>query len=52
MIEKEVFPDLANNSELYALPLENDFWFDLGKPQDYLSGQNAFLEYYKIEKIP
>ena len=48
MIEKEVFPQLAERNELYALPLPNRFWFDLGKPQDYLLGQSAYLDYYSI----
>lgn len=46
MIEKEIFPKLAEEGELYAYPLKNDFWFDLGKPEDYLKGQNAYLKYY------
>lgn len=29
-----------------GLPLANDFWFDLGKPTDYLKGQWAYLKYY------
>jgi NDP-sugar pyrophosphorylase family protein len=30
--------------------LGNKFWFDIGKPADYLIGQGAFLEYHKINK--
>ena len=29
-----------------GLPLTNDFWFDLGKPSDYIKGQGAYLKYY------
>jgi NDP-sugar pyrophosphorylase family protein len=39
MIEKKIFPALAADGQLYALSLKNQFWFDLGKPEDYLKGQ-------------
>jgi NDP-sugar pyrophosphorylase family protein len=50
MIEKEIFPQMAAEGSLYGLPLGNKFWFDIGKPADYLIGQGAFLEYHKINK--
>ena len=46
MIEKEVFPQMAQENLIYGLPLKNKFWFDLGKPSDYLNGQGAFLKYH------
>lgn len=48
MIEKEIFPQLAEEGELYSYSLTNDFWFDLGKPDDYLKGQNAYLKYFNL----
>lgn len=48
MIEKEIFPALAAEGQLYSLPLKNNFWFDIGQPKDYLLGQGAYLTYYKI----
>lgn len=50
MIEKEIFPQMAEEGSLYGLALGNKFWFDIGKPADYLIGQSAFLEYHKINK--
>lgn len=38
---------MAEQGELYGLSLKNDFWFDLGKPSDYIKGQGAYLNYYK-----
>ena len=46
MIEKEIFPQLAEENELYAFCLENKFWYDIGKPEDYIKGQGAYLTYY------
>lgn len=48
MIEKEVFPQMAQEEKLYSLALKNDFWFDIGRPEDYLLGQGAFLKYFGI----
>lgn len=48
MIEKEIFPQMAKDGQLYCISLHNDFWFDIGKPGDYLKGQGAYLEYHKI----
>jgi mannose-1-phosphate guanylyltransferase len=47
MIEKEIFPQMAKEEKLYSLPLQNDFWFDIGRPADYLIGQAAYLKYYE-----
>jgi hypothetical protein len=30
---------MAADNQLYSLPLKNDFWFDIGKPSDYIIGQ-------------
>jgi mannose-1-phosphate guanylyltransferase len=34
--------------KLYGISLQKDFWFDTGKPEDYLAAQGAYLEYFKI----
>lgn len=36
-IEKEVFPDMAKDGELFAFQLEG-FWMDVGQPKDFLTG--------------
>lgn len=37
-IEKEVFPFMAQDHELYAFEL-NGFWMDVGQPKDFLTGK-------------
>lgn len=36
-IEKEVFPEMAKEKQLYALELQG-FWMDVGQPRDFLTG--------------
>lgn len=36
-IEKEVFPGMANDGQLYAMELPG-FWMDVGQPKDFLTG--------------
>ena len=48
MLEKETFPELVSEGKLYGLVLKNDFWFDTGKPTDYLIAQGAYLDYYHV----
>lgn len=36
-IEKEVFPDMAHEGQLYAMELQG-FWMDVGQPRDFLTG--------------
>lgn len=36
-IEKEVFPFMSSDKELYAFEL-NGFWMDIGQPKDFLTG--------------
>lgn len=36
-IEKEVFPEMAKERQLYALELQG-FWMDVGQPRDFLTG--------------
>jgi NDP-sugar pyrophosphorylase family protein len=48
MIETQIYPKLASEKQLYALPLRDNFFFDIGKPADYLLAQGAYLEHHKI----
>lgn len=41
-IEKEVFPFMANEGELFCMELQ-DFWMDIGQPKDYLRGMCMYL---------
>ncbi|XP_022902674.1 mannose-1-phosphate guanylyltransferase catalytic subunit beta [Onthophagus taurus] len=42
-IEKEVFPGMASDGELYAFELEG-FWMDVGQPKDFLTGMCMYLK--------
>lgn len=39
-IEKEVFPFMAKEQQLYAFELSG-FWMDIGQPKDFLTGEIA-----------
>lgn len=41
-IEKEIFPAMAAQGELYALELKGH-WMDIGQPRDYLAGLAKYL---------
>lgn len=41
-IEKEVFPFMADEGELYCMELP-DFWMDVGQPKDFLIGTRLYL---------
>lgn len=41
-IEKETFPAMASDHQLYAMPLPG-FWMDVGQPPDYLAGMSLYL---------
>ena len=36
-IEKEVFPFMCKEKQLYAMNLKG-FWMDIGQPRDFLTG--------------
>ncbi|PKA48578.1 putative mannose-1-phosphate guanylyltransferase 1 [Apostasia shenzhenica] len=42
-IEKEVFPKIAADQELYAMVLPG-FWMDIGQPRDYITGLRLYLD--------
>ncbi|KAI8909257.1 nucleotide-diphospho-sugar transferase [Powellomyces hirtus] len=41
-IEKEVFPFMARDGQLHAMPLKG-FWADVGQPKDFLIGSALYL---------
>lgn len=41
-IEKEIFPLMASDKQLYAFNLEG-FWMDVGQPKDYILGMSKFI---------
>ncbi|XP_023341142.1 mannose-1-phosphate guanyltransferase beta-A [Eurytemora carolleeae] len=41
-IEKEVFPYMAREGELYSMELQG-FWMDVGQPADFLTGMCLYL---------
>ncbi|EDV19461.1 Mannose-1-phosphate guanyltransferase beta [Trichoplax sp. H2] len=45
-IEKEVFPVMSQNGELFCTELEG-FWMDIGQPKDYLIGMCLYLNHLK-----
>ncbi|EFJ20705.1 hypothetical protein SELMODRAFT_168373 [Selaginella moellendorffii] len=42
-IEKEVFPGIAQEKQLFAMVLPG-FWMDIGQPKDYITGLQLYLE--------
>lgn len=49
-IEKEIFPVMAKDGDLYAMELEG-FWMDVGQPKDFLTGMCLYLSCLK-QKTP
>ena len=45
-IEREIFPKMAEDKQLYRLVLQG-FWIDIGQPRDYLKGMSLYLEYQR-----
>lgn len=45
-IEKEVFPAMASDQDLYAFDLEG-FWMDVGQPKDFLTGMCLYLKHLR-----
>lgn len=50
-IEKEIFPVMSNEQELYAMELAG-FWMDVGQPKDFLTGMCLYLTSLKQKKSP
>lgn len=47
-IEKEIFPKMAQESQLFAMYLEG-FWMDVGQPKDFLAGMSLYLNSLKTK---
>ncbi|CAF1064507.1 unnamed protein product [Adineta ricciae] len=45
-IEKEIFPAMATEKQLYAFELKG-FWMDVGQPKDYLTGIGLYLNHVR-----
>lgn len=45
-IEKEIFPKMAQEDELFAFDLPG-FWMDVGQPKDFLIGMGLFLHFLR-----
>ncbi|XP_060067827.1 mannose-1-phosphate guanyltransferase beta-like [Ylistrum balloti] len=41
-IEKDVFPHMASDGDLYTMELQG-FWMDVGQPKDFLTGMCMYL---------
>ena len=41
-IEQEVFPPMAKDGQLHAMPL-GGFWADVGQPRDFITGTALYL---------
>ncbi|KAJ7520855.1 hypothetical protein O6H91_19G026000 [Diphasiastrum complanatum] len=45
-IEKEVFPAMAVEKQLFAMVLPG-FWMDIGQPKDYITGLQLYLDFLR-----
>jgi len=43
-IEKEIFPQMAAEGQLYSMTLHG-FWMDVGQPKDFLAGTGLYLNH-------
>lgn len=42
-IEREIFPVMADEANLYQLELPG-YWMDIGQPADYIKGQGMYIK--------
>eukprot|EP01018_Ginkgo_biloba_P000025 Gb_00119 [translate_table: standard] len=47
-LEKEIFPNIAEENQLYAMVLPG-FWMDIGQPRDYLTGLHLYLDFLRTK---
>ncbi|XP_054243319.1 mannose-1-phosphate guanyltransferase beta isoform X1 [Indicator indicator] len=47
-IEKEIFPAMAQEGQLYAMELQS-FWMDIGQPKDFLTGMCMYLQWLRAQ---
>jgi len=50
-IEKEIFPKMAEEGQLYSFVLQG-FWMDIGQPKDFLAGMKMYLDHLELTKSP
>eukprot|EP01114_Cavostelium_apophysatum_P002341 TRINITY_DN1207_c0_g1_i1.p1 TRINITY_DN1207_c0_g1~~TRINITY_DN1207_c0_g1_i1.p1 ORF type:complete len:358 (+),score=107.48 TRINITY_DN1207_c0_g1_i1:211-1284(+) len=48
-IEKEIFPKMASEGQLYSMVLPG-FWMDIGQPKDFLAGSSLYLAHLEETK--
>ncbi|KAF7249674.1 Mannose-1-phosphate guanyltransferase beta [Varanus komodoensis] len=48
-IEKEIFPVMAEQGQLYAMELQG-FWMDIGQPKDFLTGMCMYLQSLRLKQ--
>jgi len=48
-IEKEIFPVMAAENQLFCMTLEG-FWMDVGQPKDFLAGMGLYLQHLQQVK--
>lgn len=48
-IEREIFPAMAAEGQLYTIPLDG-FWKDIGQPPDFLIGSELYLKHLEENK--
>jgi len=48
-IEKEIFPVMANEGQLFSMVLPK-FWMDIGQPKDFLAGTKLYLSHLEESK--
>ena len=49
-VEKELFPRLCENGQIYSFPLLG-FWKDLGIPKDFIEGTRLILDHLSLQGI-
>ena len=47
-IEKEIFPVMAEDGDLFSFELQG-FWMDVGQPKDFLTGMCMYLTSLKTK---
>ena len=49
-IEKQIFPKMAEDSQLFAVELDG-YWMDVGQPEDFLTGMELYLNSLRKKKV-
>ncbi|MFS7968671.1 putative nucleotidyltransferase [Helianthus anomalus] len=47
-IEKEIFPKIVSENQLYAMVLPG-YWMDIGQPKDYITGLRLYLDSLRMK---